>query len=57
MSKIEITPEIEAKVAEYVYENYKTYKNKQLIIEDKGNFYTVKININAGPLVLGKKIF
>jgi len=53
---VEVTPEVAEKVTEYVYKNYKTYKDKPLIIRDKGSYFTVLKHINGGPLFLGKKI-
>ena len=52
----DVTPEVAAKVTEYVYANYKTYKDKPLFIKDKGTHFTILRNINEGPLFLGKKI-
>ena len=52
----DVTPEVAEKVTEYVYDNYTTYKNKPLIIKDKGTHFTILRNITVGALVLGKKI-
>jgi len=52
----DVTPEVAEKVTEYVYDNYKTYKNKPLIIKDKGSHFTILRNMTEGVLVLGKKI-
>ena len=47
---------MEEKVTEYVYKNYKTYKDKPLIIEEFGSFFTIKRNKDESPLILGKSI-
>jgi len=43
-------------VTEYVYKNYKLYKNKQLIIKEFDNCFHVLIHEDSSPLILGKKI-
>jgi|TARA_R100000084_G_scaffold23875_1_gene8516 hypothetical protein len=43
-------------VTEYVYKNYKTYKDKQLIIRDFGNHFRVLKHKDGSPLILGKSI-
>ena len=43
-------------VEEYVYKNYKTYKDKQLIIRDFGNHFRVLKHKDGSPLILGKSI-
>ncbi len=43
-------------VKEYVYKNYKTYKDKQLIIRDFGNHFRVLKHKDGSPLILGKSI-
>jgi len=43
-------------VTEYVYKNYKLYKNKQLIIKEFDNCFHVLIHKDSSPLILGKKI-
>jgi hypothetical protein len=52
----DVTPEVAEKVTEYVYTNYKAYKDKPLFIKDKGSHFTILRNINEGPLLLNKKI-
>ena len=44
------------KVQVYVYKNYKTYKDKPLIIEEFDKFFTIKRNKDESPLILGKSI-
>ena len=44
------------KITEYVYKNYKSYKNKQLIIKEFDNCFHVLIHEDSSPLILGKKI-
>jgi len=43
-------------VTDYVYKNYKTYKDKQLIIRDFGNHFRVLKHKDGSPLILGKSI-
>ena len=43
-------------VKEYVYLNYKTYKDKTLLIEEFDSHYTVRVNKDESPLILGKGI-
>ena len=43
-------------ITKYVYENYKQYKDKVLIIKEKGSCFHVAIHEDASPLILGKGI-
>ena len=43
-------------VIEYVYHNYKSYKNKTLIVEEYDNCFHIKANKDESPLILGKEI-
>lgn len=43
-------------VKEYVYTHYKQLKDKTLIIEEFDSHYTVRINKDESPLILGKGI-
>ena len=43
-------------VTEYVYKNYRTYKDKQLIIREKSNCFHIMIHEDGSPLILGKGI-
>mgnify|MGYP003641817304 CR=1 FL=1 len=52
----EVSDDIKNKLTEYVYNNYKTYTNKTLIIKDRGTHYTVLKHINGGPLYLSKEV-
>tara|TARA_R110002020_G_scaffold451637_1_gene665799 strand:- start:339 stop:521 length:183 start_codon:yes stop_codon:yes gene_type:complete len=52
----EVSDDIKNKLTEYVYNNYKTYTNKTLIIRDRGTHYTVLKHINGGPLYLSKEV-
>jgi hypothetical protein len=52
----EVSDNIKNQITEYVYANYKTYKDKTLIIRDRGTHYYVLKHINGGPLYLGKGI-
>ena len=43
-------------VKEYVYKNYKSYKNKPLIIRELKNCFHVLKHEDGSPLILGKGI-
>jgi|TARA_R110000772_G_C13060830_1_gene415277 hypothetical protein len=43
-------------IKEYVYKNYKVYKNKDLIVTEHDNHYSVRDNKDGSPLVLSKTI-
>ena len=43
-------------ITEYVYKNYKSYKDKQLIISEFNKCYHVLTHKDASPLILGKGI-
>ena len=43
-------------ITEYVYKNYKTYKDKQLTISEFDKCYHILTHKDASPLVLGKGI-
>ena len=45
-----------AKLTEYVYKNYKSYKDKQLIIKEYDNCFHILIHQDGSPLILGKKV-
>ena len=47
---------MEEQVKEYVWANYKTYKDKTLIIEDCDSHWTVKRNRDESPLILSKEV-
>jgi hypothetical protein len=46
----------EDKVKEYVYSNYRDYKNKTLYITEYDNHFKVLKHPDGAPLVLGKKV-
>ena len=46
--------ELKKLVIEYVYNNYKSYKDKELIVEEFDNFFRIKSNEDESPLILGK---
>ena len=48
--------ETKSQVIEYVYNNYKSYKGKELIVEEFDNWFRIKINKDESPLILGKGI-
>ena len=43
-------------VTEYVYQNYKGYKGKNLVVKEYDTCFKVYKHINGSPLVLSKKI-
>ena len=43
-------------ITEYVYKNYKFYKDKQLIIKEYDNCFHILLHIDSSPLILGKTI-
>jgi len=43
-------------ITEYVYKNYKQYKNKKLIIRELNNCFHILKHEDSSPLILGKKI-
>ena len=43
-------------ITEYVYKNYKSYKDKQLIIRELSNCFHVLKHEDSSPLILGKGI-
>jgi len=47
---------IKQQIEEYVYKNYSSYKNKELIIKDLGSHYRVYKHKTGSPLILGKQI-
>jgi len=51
-----MSDEIIQLITEYVYKNYKTYKDKQLIISESDKCYHVLKHKDASPLVLSKEI-
>ena len=48
--------ETKQQITEYVYKNYKQYKNKQLIIRELKNCFHVLKHEDGSPLILGKSI-
>ena len=43
-------------ITEYVYKNYKLYKDKQLIIKEYNNCFHICKHKDQSPLILGKGI-
>ena len=43
-------------ITEYVYKNYKSYKDKQLIIRELDNCFHILKHEDSSPLILGKSI-
>jgi len=43
-------------VEDYVYKNYKTYKDKQLIIKELDNHFRVLKHKDGSPLILSKEV-
>lgn len=52
----EVSDEIKAKVTAYVYENYKSLKDKDLIITQGEKCFYVYKHKHGGPMILGKGI-
>ena len=48
--------ELYEQIQEYVYKNYKSHKDKFLIIVEHENHYAIKLNKDSYPLVLSKSI-
>ena len=48
--------EVIDQVTTYVYNNYKSYKDKQLIIKDIGSHFRIYKHKDGAPLILGKTI-
>jgi hypothetical protein len=46
-----------SKITEYVYQNYKWLKDKQLIIREYDNCFHILDHEDRSPLILGKKLF
>ena len=47
---------IKQQITEYVYKNYKSYKDKQLIIRELNNCFHILKHEDSSPLILGKSI-
>ena len=43
-------------ITEYVYKNYKLYKDKQLIIKERSNCFHICKHKDSSPLILSKDI-
>jgi len=48
--------ETKKQITEYVYKNYKHYKDKQLIIKELDNCFHILKHEDGSPLILGKSI-
>ena len=48
--------ETKNQITEYVYKNYKSYKDKQLIIREYDKYFHVLKHEDGSPLILGKSI-
>jgi len=51
-----MSEEIKQQITEYVYKNYKSYKDKQLIIRELSNCFHILKHEDSSPLILGKGI-
>ena len=51
-----MSEETKQQITEYVYKNYKSYKDKQLIIKELDNCFHVLTHEDSSPLILGKSI-
>jgi len=52
-----IDPAVLEKITNYVYNNYKQYKDKQLYINEASSCFTITDNKDKSPLILGKTLF
>jgi len=52
----EVSKEVHAKVQAYVYENYKSFEGKKLVIVEGSSAFLIYKHKHGGPLVLGKGI-
>ena len=48
--------DIKNQITEYVYKNYKSYKDKQIIIKELDNCFHILKHEDGSPLILGKSI-
>ena len=48
--------ETKSQVIEQVYNNYKSYKNKELIVKEFDNCFHILTHKDSSPLLLGKGI-
>jgi len=55
-NKSEVSSEIADKITKYVYDNYKSYKDKTLYITENNGVYGVRKHINGSFLFLSKNI-
>jgi hypothetical protein len=51
-----MSKDITEQVKEYVYKNYPTYKDKELIIKELDSHFLIFKHKDGGPLILGKQI-
>ena len=51
-----MSEETKHQITEYVYKNYKSYKDKQLIIRELNNCFHILKDEDSSPLILGKSI-
>ena len=51
-----MSEETKQQITEYVYKNYKEYKNKQLIIRELDNCFHILKHEDGSQLILGKSI-
>lgn len=57
MKDEKIDPEVVKKITSYVHANYKQYADKHLYINEAPNCFTISVNKDASPLILGKTLF
>ena len=57
MKDEKIDPVVSEKITNYVYNNYKQYKDKKLFINETSNCFTITDNKDKSPLILGKTLF
>ncbi len=56
---IKIDATVSSKITEYVHNNYKSYRSKELLIKEFDSCYTIRRehDPDASPLILSKKSF
>lgn len=53
---VAVEKEVSEKVKQYVFANYKSFKDKNLIIESTDSLFKVRRDKDGSPLFLGKGI-
>ncbi len=56
MAEEKLDTELVKQVTEYVYQNYRAYKGKDLVVKEYDTCFKVYKHLDGSPLVLSKKI-